>query len=99
MRYQVLHNNKKKVGIEHASIEAIKASLENVYTPSVLKDTITNKDLYSLGLIGDKNSKILRDKISFILNIGKPNAKTFLKRLNLLQITKGSLRNLLCKVK
>ena len=92
-------NNKKKVGIEHASIEAIKASLENVYTPSVLKDTITNKDLYSLGLIGDKNSKILRDKISFILNIGKPNAKTFLKRLNLLQITKGSLRNLLCKVK
>ena len=94
-----ISNNKKKVGIEHASIEAIKASLENVYTPSVLKDTITNKDLYSLGLIGDKNSKILRDKISFILNIGKPNAKTFLKRLNLLQITKGSLRNLLCKVK
>ena len=94
-----ISNNKKMVGIEHASIEAIKASLENVYTPSVLKDTITNKDLYSLGLIGDKNSKILRDKISLILNIGKPNAKTFLKRLNLLQITKGSLRNLLCKVK
>ncbi|MDY5983315.1 MAG: ribonuclease M5 [Anaeroplasma sp.] len=94
-----ISNNKKKVGIEHASIEAIRQSLENVYTPSILIDTITIYDLYSLGLIGDKNSKILRDKISFILNIGKPNAKTFLKRLNLLQITKGSLRDLLCKVK
>ena len=34
-----------------------------------------------------------------ILNIGKPNAKTFLKRLNLLQITREELEDLLCKVK
>lgn len=96
---ECISNNKKKVGIEHASIDAIKEALESVYTPSKLEDTITISDLYLLGLNGNSESKILRDKISDILNIGKPNAKTFLKRLNLLQITREELLNLLCKVK
>ena len=96
---ECISNNKKKVGIEHASIEAIKEALAKVYTPSKNKETITLKDLYSLGLNGDKDSAIYREKISDILNIGKPNAKTFLKRLNLLQITRKELEDLLCKVK
>lgn len=96
---ECISNNKKKVGIEHASIEAIKEALGEIYTPNTLEDTITLNDLYLLGLNGDKDSAILRDKISDILNIGKPNAKTFLKRLNLLQITRKELEELLCKVK
>lgn len=96
---ECISNNKKKVGIEHASIEAIKEALATVYTPSKNKETITLNDLYSLGLNGDKDSAIYREKISDILNIGKPNAKTFLKRLNLLQITRKELEDLLCKVK
>ena len=54
-------------------------------------------DLYALGLNGFPNSKILRDKISEHLNIGMPNAKTFLKRLNMINITKDELINLLKK--
>ena len=38
-------------------------------------------------------------KISDVLNIGRPNAKTFLKRINLLRITKEELGELICKVK
>lgn len=94
-----ISNNKKKVGIEHASKEAIEEALASIYTPSNLENTITNFDLYELGLNGNKNSSILRDKISDILNIGKPNCKLFLKRLNLLQITRKELEDLLCKVK
>ena len=94
-----ISNNKKKVGIEHASKEVIVEALENVYTPSNLEDTISIIDLYTLGLNGNTNSAILRDKISDILNIGKPNCKLFLKRLNLLQITRKELEDLLCKVK
>ena len=51
-------------------------------------------DLYMLGLTGFSNSKILRDKISEHLNIGMPNAKTFLKRLNLIQISLEELKEL-----
>lgn len=93
-----ISSNKKKVGIEHASKELIKEALSNVYSNSNVI-TITNQDLYSLGLNGSNDSAILRDKISDILNIGRPNCKTFLKRLNLLGLTKTDVEELLCKVK
>lgn len=93
-----ISSNKKKVGIEHASKDAIIEALGNVYS-SNSSISITNQDLYSLGLNGNNDSAILRDKISDILNIGRPNCKTFLKRLNLLGLTKKDVEELLCKVK
>ena len=94
-----ISNNKKKVGIEHAKAEAIIDALENVYTNMENEDVITMNELFELGLNGNSNSAVLRDKISEYLNIGKPNCKTFLRRLNLLQIDKEKLMELLCKVK
>ena len=91
--------NRKKIGIEHASKEAIIEALENVYESHDMPDTITNIDLYNLGLNGNSDSANLRDKISDYLNIGRPNCKTFLKRLNLLQISKEKLEEIICKVK
>lgn len=93
-----ISSNNKKVGIEHASKEAIIEALSNVYSSNEVT-TITNIDLYQLGLNGSNDSAILRDKISDILNIGRPNCKTFLKRLNLLGLTKKDVEELLCKVK
>lgn len=93
-----ISHNKKKVGIEHASKEAIINALSNIYSNNAII-TITNQDLYQLGLNGNKDSGILRDKISDILNIGRPNCKTFLKRLNLLGLTKNEVEQLICKVK
>ncbi len=93
-----ISSNKKKVGIEHASKEAIIDALKNIYSDSN-KVTITNKDLYALGLNGQRNSGILRDKISEVLNIGKPNSKTFLKRLSMLGLTKEEVEKILCKIK
>ena len=55
-------------------------------------------DLYNLGLNGFSNSKVLRDKISLHLNIGQPNAKTFLNRLNLIQISLEELKELCQKL-
>lgn len=94
-----ISKNKKKVGIEHADSEAIKVALSNVYSNQINEETITIIDLYKLGLNGNVNSGILRDKISEELNIGKPNCKTFLKRLNLLQITYEELEKLVCSLK
>jgi ribonuclease M5 len=98
--YDCRSKNGKKVGIEHASKEAIINALSNVYKEQEnLEDTISNNELYELGLNGNNNSSILRNKISNVLNIGAPNAKTFLKRINLLRLTKKDLEELLCKIK
>lgn len=94
-----ISSNHKKVGIEHASKESIKASLENVYSVSKDIETISLNELYSLGLVGSNDSAILREKLSDYLNIGKPNAKTLLKRLNLIGITKKELEDILCQLK
>ena len=91
-----ISKNKKKVGIEHATKEIIMDSLENVYTFTESNNNITMSDLFNLGLNGSPKSQILRDKISEHLNIGKPNAKTFLKRINLIQISFEELR-VLCQ--
>ena len=91
--------NGKKIGIEHAPKEVIVNALENIYKPTSMPDTINNNELFELGLNGNNNSSILRNKISNVLNIGAPNAKTFLKRINLLRLTKKDLEELLCKIK
>lgn len=92
-------HNFKKLGVEHATKEVIIECLENVYDNNVSEGIITNLDLFELGLTGMENSSELRDKISDKLNIGKPNNKTFLKRLNLIGITKEKLEDLLCQIK
>ena len=74
--YECRSKNGRKVGIEHASSDAIKEALAKVYKQTNEPDTITNNELFSLGLNGSLESRILRDKISDYLNIGKPNAKT-----------------------
>ena len=94
-----ISKNNKKVGIEHASSEAIIGALSKIYKEDKIKNNITNQDLFALGLNGNVNSHILREKISDKLNIGNPNAKLFLKRINLLGLTKEELEDLICQVK
>lgn len=93
-----ISKNKKKVGIEHASKECIMESLSCIYADEGKPDTICLQDIYTYGLMGMPNSSRLRDAISDALNIGKPNAKTFLKRLNMLQIKKEELEELCQKL-
>ncbi len=92
-----ISKNKKKVGIEHASLEDIKEALDNVYEVKEYGN-LTIIDLYELGLVGKNNSSILRNKITTRLNIGKTNAKTFLNRINSFGITKDELEEIICKI-
>lgn len=90
--------NKKKIGIEHASKEAIKEALNNVYTMTS-QQTITMKELFELGLNGLTNSSNMRAMIADYLNIGKPNCKSFLKRVNSLGLTKKDIEEIICKIR
>ena len=94
-----ISNNHKKVGVEHASLEDIKNSLESLLVPTTKSEQITMNDLFVLGLNGTSKSALLRDEISENLNIGKPNAKTFLARINLLGFTFKELEELVCQTK
>lgn len=87
-----ISKNKKKVGIEHASNEVIRESIERVMTPIKRVESISKTDLFVLGLIGNVNSNELRGYACEKLNLGHCNGKTLLNRLNLFGIDINKLK-------
>jgi ribonuclease M5 len=87
-----ISKNHKKVGVEHATHLDIIESLKNVYKPQDKDITITLDDLMDLNLFCNAKK---RDFISNKLNLGHPNSKTFLRRLNLFGIKKNDLERIL----
>ena len=82
-----------KVGVAEADIEEVYESLENLFTNlSKQKGSITSSDLYHLGLLSQLDSSIKRDKVAKSLHLGHCNGKTFLKRINALNISLDELK-------
>lgn len=83
---------KNKLGVAEANTEAILNALENIVTfKSENKINISNNDLFELGLIGQNNSLEKRKTIEEKLSLGHGSAKTFLKRLNMINLDKREL--------
>lgn len=83
------HYKNKSLGIEHATIENIQQALADVYELIDIEESeITKSDLLSYGLIGGVGSRIKREKLGELLQIGHTNGKQLLKRLSMFQITK-----------
>ncbi|MQS52344.1 ribonuclease M5 [Companilactobacillus mishanensis] len=80
------------LGIEHASDEDIRQALKSVYS---MDDndfkTYSQTDMIALKLIGDAKSKQRREFVGEQLKIGYTNAKQFLIRLNMLQVSPQEL--------
>ncbi len=90
---------KDSLGIEHASIEDIQEALGGVYEREAAYDSwVTKEDLVRYGLIGMPDSRILREKMGTILQIGHPNGKQLLKRLSMFQISQDELERALLQV-
>ncbi|GGA70834.1 ribonuclease M5 [Ornithinibacillus halotolerans] len=89
----------KSLGIEHASIEAIKQALQDVYELAEIEKTdITKEDLMYHQLIGGPSSSKKREKLGELLQIGHTNGKQLLKRLTMFQITKSHFEEAMRKV-
>jgi ribonuclease M5 len=88
---QHLALGKGKIGVEHAKGEDILEALENVRTYSDKQSLITMSDLMELKLAGSPDSEILRNQVAHTYQIGDCNAKTFLKRVGMLNVTKEQL--------
>lgn len=87
---------KYKVGVEHACQSVLKESLSHLFTYRTdQKETLSYQDFIDFGFTGFPNSSKLRELVGEILFIGKPNAKTLYKRLNMLQLTKEDVEQLL----
>lgn len=83
----------KKVGIAETKKEDIIKALKNVV--SYKKEnpkTITEVDLYQLGLIGQSDSKQKREKVCNYFHLGWCNGKTFLKRVNMFGLNINDLK-------
>ncbi len=87
---------KNKVGVAECDIEEINRALNNEFSNvKRANNTITLLDMYELGLEGANNSKQLREKLSNALSLGHNNAKSLLKKLNILQLNKEDVRKIL----
>ena len=81
-----------KVGVAEADIEEVLNSLEHLFTNEKdQKGYLTANDMYELGLSGNENSEILREKISKHFHLGHNNSKSLLKKLNTLCISKEDI--------
>ena len=81
----------KKVGVEHASFEDIDEALSHLLTYEDGKDILSKEDYLTLGLNGSTDAALKREYLGKLYHIGKCNAKTFYKRLNMLKIDKEKI--------
>lgn len=93
------HPNNKSLGIEHASVEAIRKALEDVYELADIEQTdITKEDLMNFQLIGGPGSSKRRERLGELLQVGHTNGKQLLKRLTMFQISKAQLEEAMEKI-
>lgn len=85
----------KKVGVEHAEFEVLKDALENLMTYQDVETSLTMNDMIDLGLSGKTDSSTLRDRVGEYFHIGSGNAKTMLRRMNFLHLTKEEIRQVI----
>jgi ribonuclease M5 len=88
---------KHKVGVAECDAEEILKAISNVVQFHKYKkqeNLLTTSDLFELNLYG-KNVTEKRNFIADYYHIGKVNSKTFIKRLNMLQVTKEEIKEVL----
>ena len=89
----IKHN---KVGVAESTKEEVLSALDNHFVLN--KETcnsITQSDLFNLGLVGDEDASIRRESVCRKYFLGHCNAKTFLKRINSSCLTIDDLKSCL----
>ena len=87
---------KHKVGVAESNKEAILEALRFAFeTTAAPKGNLTASDLHELGLSGNADASKNREKVAKVFHLGFGNAKTILKRLNVLGITKEQIKEVL----
>ena len=93
-------SNGKKLGVAESPEEEILKSLQKAQVLNVKKEEVnfTLVDLYELELVGKDNSSYLREKVYKHYSLGYGNAKTLMKRLSSIGVTKEEVKELLKEI-
>jgi ribonuclease M5 len=98
-REQAFDKKRKKVGVEHASIDSIRAALIGIQEECEdFQEEITWDELIFLGLIAGERAKERRKKIGERLKIGYTNGKQLYKRLKMFQISREQFEQTVSQV-
>lgn len=84
---------KGKVGVAESTKEEIESALKSLISWKKVdfNGVFTQNDLYLMGFYGQVNSSELRKKVCDKYHLGHSNGKMFLKKINLLKLTKEDL--------
>ena len=86
----------RKVGVEHADEAVVQEALEHLISQDESRpDTLHMQDMFALGLIGTDNCTERRRLAARRLHIGYGSAKTMLRRLNALGLSREQLQEIL----
>lgn len=89
-------SNGKKLGVAECEKEELLRALNSYVSFSQEVDNhFLYQDLVRLKLTGDKHASILREAVANYYRIGHVNAKTFLKRINMLGVTTKDLEEVI----
>jgi ribonuclease M5 len=78
-----------KIGVEHASPQAIERALSAVYETEEQQEAEVTRDMIlAADLIGGPAASKRRKRLGQVLAIGEPNAKQLVKRVASIRITK-----------
>lgn len=84
------HPENKSLGIEHASVQAIREALSGVYEVQEAESAeISQDDLLAYGLLGGPGASARRERLGELLKVGHANGKQLLKRLQMFKIRKA----------
>lgn len=95
-RHEAKAKKGKGLGVEHATIEAIRQALDSVKEEMLEEPSeIKYEDLLKAGLLGGNHAKKRRDRLGELLKIGYTNGKQLQKRLQMFQISKADFQHAL----
>jgi ribonuclease M5 len=96
---QAVPDKKGSLGVEHASLAAIREALQHLYTEMPAQQPqISRQMLNRAGLLAGPGAKQKRARLGEVLKIGYTNGKRLYERLNLFQITPASFQTAMKKV-
>lgn len=92
--------SRESIGIEHASVTAIREALDKVVEERIDNaPTVTKSFLIRHNLIGTSDARLLREKLGNLLRIGYTNGKQLEKRLNMFGITEKEVADALEEIR
>lgn len=98
-KHEAIEKRGRGVGVEHASVEAIRKALKDAQTvEKEAAEQISKEDLVDAGLIGGPKAKERRQQLGEKLRIGYTNGKQLYKRLLMFQITQEQFARALKEV-